>query len=701
MPIVPQHSSARAGHDTGHLPALDGLRAVSVAAVLAYHLDRSRGGFGGVDVFFVVSGFLITRQLLAEHDRTGRIDLGAFWARRVRRLLPAALLVIAAVALAAARVLPGWRMSSLRLDAVAALAYVANWRFIASGQSYFTEGAASPLRHLWSLAIEEQFYVLWPILVVVVARIGGRRLLALVATVLAALSAGWMALSAGGADLARSYYGSDARAFGLLAGAVLACGWPQLRAATEGNPGRAGRLGRLASWACLPLAALLALGVNDEASFYRWGFQALAVLSVVVVAGLATGRGVAARVLGSPPLAWLGRRSYGIYLWSWPVQVFLPEFVELPRGGLDLATVAITLALASASYALVEQPVRLGTGGWAGRTTSLGAGGAVAVVLVVVMMTTVGAPAQPSYLSVTDSQAAEAAMAPSALASSVSPRARAASSTTTPTNPHATPAAATAGPAGRLRTPDGPLDRWVPALVDAGTIPQPDPEGTPPVRVMLAGDSVGWSLGWNVAPELQRVALVSNRALLGCGIMAPDATYVVAGEVRRYNPACHAAEESERVGLAESPDVVVLWIGAWDVYDQRLDGRDLDVGSTAYARELEGRIQRRVDEYRRHGVPTVLPLVPCFGKGAPTYGSERQEPDRLEWLDDRLRAVAARNRTWVRLIDPGAVLCRDGVPVPGPDDSTLRHDGMHFADEQALWFWTNWLAPQLHAALAR
>ncbi|HWJ96947.1 MAG TPA: acyltransferase, partial [Acidimicrobiales bacterium] len=153
--------AAVAGHPRpgrpGYIPALDGLRAVAVLAVVAYHLDELPGGFFGVDVFFVISGFLITRLLLAERERNGGIALGSFWIRRFKRLVPALFVVLVAVSLGSRLWLPAWRLGQIRWDALAGLGYVANWRFVLSGQSYFSSGLApSPLRHTWSLAIEEQ-----------------------------------------------------------------------------------------------------------------------------------------------------------------------------------------------------------------------------------------------------------------------------------------------------------------------------------------------------------------------------------------------------------------------------------------------------------------------------------------------------------------------------------------------------------------
>ena len=221
----------------GYRPALDGLRAVAVLAVMVEHSGVRRpggtglllpGGFLGVDVFFVISGFLITSLLLIEHDGTGRVDLRRFWLRRARRLLPAACVTIAATCVAAAVVGLAIDGEALRGDALAALAYVANWRFIVTDQSYFAAfGVPSPFRHLWSLSLEEQWYLVFPPLLVGLLALVRRRtgaLLVVLATA-AAASAVWMAVChTPGQDPSRAYYGTDTRAQTLLVGALLAVG---------------------------------------------------------------------------------------------------------------------------------------------------------------------------------------------------------------------------------------------------------------------------------------------------------------------------------------------------------------------------------------------------------------------------------------------------------------------------------------------
>ena len=350
-----------------YLPALDGLRAVAVVAVIAYHLGRLGGGFLGVDVFFVLSGFLITRLLVAERESTGRISLRSFWKRRVRRLLPALLTVLPVVMLVSKAWLPSWRLTGIRDDALAALFYVANWRFVASGQSYFTQGVGpSPLRHTWSLGVEEQFYVLWPLLVlaaVFLARRGRRAGVAVLAGIVTVVSAGWMAWSAtGGADLTRVYYGTDTRIFAMAAGALLATVVDRRNDRSEASepegPRSAAVLSGVASLGFIGLLISFVIGSEAEVWFYQGGFQAVAVASVLVVAGLMTERGPLARFLATRPMRWIGQRSYSIYLWSWPVQVLgRARFRSVTDWRFDAGVVVVTIVAASLSYALVERPV--------------------------------------------------------------------------------------------------------------------------------------------------------------------------------------------------------------------------------------------------------------------------------------------------------------------------------------------------------
>ena len=364
-----------------YLPGLDGLRALAVLAVIAYHADVSflKGGFLGVEVFFVVSGYLITLLLLAEHERTGRISLKGFWARRARRLLPALFAMMAAVAALSAFV-PYLRgsLAKLRDELLWAVLYASNWFQIIDEQSYFeAQGRPPLLRHLWSLAVEEQFYVLWPLLMVVVLKLFRDRLPAIgMVFVIGAVAASvWMAVLYDASDPNRVYLGTDTRAGGLLLGAGFAMVWRPY--AVMRSPLR--RKGHLLD--VIGIAGLLVLvathmifrdvvftgdGVRGYSILYRGGFLLVDVATLCVIASAThLGSPVGQRILGARPLAWLGTRSYGLYLWHWPVfQLTRPGAIEdggdlaWPWWSVMILRTVITVVLTELSFRLVEVPIR-------------------------------------------------------------------------------------------------------------------------------------------------------------------------------------------------------------------------------------------------------------------------------------------------------------------------------------------------------
>ncbi len=348
-----------------YMPALDGLRALAVAAVLAYHSGLALyGGFLGVETFFALSGFLITALLLAEWRRDQRIDLLAFWRRRTLRLLPALVLLLAATTVGTALVAPE-RLAQLAGDSAASLAYVMNWHLVWSERSYFDASLRPPLlQHLWSLAVEEQFYLLWPLLVA-----GGLRalrrggLLAATLVVAAASSALMSASYDPGADPSRVYYGTDTRASGLLLGAALAMVWLPGRLPWEANSragialdlvGAAGLAGLLLAYTRL---------FESHPLLYRGGFQLVALSTAAVILAATHPRArLLPTMLGWAPLRWLGVRSYGIYLWHWPVFAITRPGLDLPLTGAPavLLQMGLSVALAALSYRFVEAPLRGG-----------------------------------------------------------------------------------------------------------------------------------------------------------------------------------------------------------------------------------------------------------------------------------------------------------------------------------------------------
>lgn len=378
-------------------PGLDGLRAFAVIAVLLYHADLAwiPGGFLGVEVFFVISGYLITALLLAEWRQRGRIDLKTFWLRRARRLLPA-LYVLLVVTLAFAVVfLPG-EVAGLRGDVLAAFGYVTNWYLIFGQESYFEAvGRPSLLQHLWSLAVEEQFYLIWPPILALGLCIGAtrlrrRRVLTVALFGALASAVAMTLLYTPGVDPSRIYYGTDTRATGLLCGAALAFLWSP---GEKYSPLEArhrwlkladrGRFRRRWGWTApllLDILGFAALGGLVWFCLHLGEFQPFLYMGGFALVGLATTATImavvypntliGARLLGSAPLRWIGVRSYGIYLWHWPVFMVTRPELDVPFDGFPLLALrlAATVILADLSYRYIETPIRRGALSRAWRT---------------------------------------------------------------------------------------------------------------------------------------------------------------------------------------------------------------------------------------------------------------------------------------------------------------------------------------------
>ncbi|KGK92041.1 acyltransferase [Desulfosporosinus sp. HMP52] len=350
----------------GYMPGLDGLRALAVFAVIAYHLNLTwiPGGLLGVSLFFVLSGYLITGILLKQWELSGGIDLKDFWLRRARRLLPALFVMLAGVMSWVLLWAPE-RLAALKQEALAALFYTSNWYLIFHQVSYFESfGPPSPLGHLWSLAVEEQFYLFWPLLLVIGLRyclqrkwiIGGTMALALTSAAAMAM------IYIPGHDPSRVYYGTDTRAFALLVGAALAMVWPnwKMNAGLTGKKRLALDLGGSLGL----LVVLLMIGTTDQyqPSLYQGGLLLYSVAAAGLVAALAHPASYLGRIFGWGPLRWVGECSYGIYLWHYPVIILTnpvvnTEGLNFPR---TLWQIGVSIILAALSRYLIEEPIRYG-----------------------------------------------------------------------------------------------------------------------------------------------------------------------------------------------------------------------------------------------------------------------------------------------------------------------------------------------------
>lgn len=358
---------ASAGATHAHFrPDIEGLRAIAVLAVVLYHagITSLHGGFIGVDVFFVISGFLITSQLLKEIGRSGTVDLAQFWARRARRLLPAVSTMLAVTSVAIIVLWPAMRKATALVDVAAAAIYGANWRFIATNVEYGGTGERSPVLHLWSLGVEEQFYLVWPLLMLAAVLLARHRRWSLTRTLAVGIGAVWVASLAASWICSPiwgpfAYYSLPTRAWQLASGALLALAATQVGRITS-------RWRAALGWAGLATIAVSILTLSEGGSIAYPGTIAL-IPTLAAVAVIASGLGSLPTagpvvLLRAAPLQFIGRLSYGWYLWHWPFVVMAPS--ALNRGVSvveNLALSAAALGVAWVSYHLVENPIRRST----------------------------------------------------------------------------------------------------------------------------------------------------------------------------------------------------------------------------------------------------------------------------------------------------------------------------------------------------
>jgi peptidoglycan/LPS O-acetylase OafA/YrhL len=640
----------------GYQPGLDGLRGVFVAAVLCFHggFSWAVGGYLGVSAFFTLSGFLICSLLIDERARTGSVDLAHFWVRRARRLLPAAWLSLAMALAYGVTLASPSAQRSLQGDILAALGYVANWRFILTESSYESLFAEpSPVAHLWSLAIEEQYYLVFPLLVVgVLALAGGRRrYLAAVLVVLAVASTVWMAvLHDPGTDTARVYYGTDTRVAEMLLGAVAALVWRRVAQA----PDMAHVMRRVdPALQVVAVGALIALVISwsqvpvSAGGLYRGGLFVHAI-GVVIVVLAATRPGPVRSFASFEPLRRLGLVSYGVYLYHWPIFLWL----NTARTGLDgwvlfAVRCGVTLAVAIASYLVVERPIR--TGARLHGRVSLVVAPAAALVLVA------GAMAAPSP-------------APTLMQSA------------------------------SFGAEIDPFDGF--DLTELPDRAATEERGVPRISVFGDSTAIGPFYGLlDVDSTTGEVVVVPGRMVLGCGLVRAPAMRTL-GELYPLTTTCSTWPDLWPAILTKSdPDIAVVLYGPWDASDHQLEGSDewVAVGHPAYDELARSEIRRALDVLTAEVELVVWlsspPIDQNRGQLNPPNDPASQ-PERIERWNELVRTeIEGYPGDRAVMVDLNAWF--HALPN-GPFDETLRPDGVHVTESQAPIV-GRWLADEILA----
>jgi peptidoglycan/LPS O-acetylase OafA/YrhL len=619
-------------HGLARIPALDGLRAIAVAAVLLFHTGNSplAGGYLGVDLFFVLSGFLITGILLAEAGRDGRIALGAFWLRRARRLAPPLLLLL--LVLGVVRLfLPPSLGDTWRADIVAALTYTTNWWEIVQSGDYFAQfGPESPVLHTWSLAIEEQFYLLFAVFMAIVARRRIQRrsllLLLLVGTAGSIATMYWATTSG---NLTWAYYATVPRLQALLIGAMLAV-------LLRGGPGPA----VLAKWrdpvGVAGLAGLAVLLAGVWPASFGWTYTVVALCAAAVIWAV-VGPSRLAGALAWRPLVALGLFSYGVYLWHWPIFLWLQGRDASVLAQLTAA--ALTVLIAAASYLMVEQPIRRG------RFVRLPPGvqwasyAAVCASLVLLVLTpTRGSEPQIPLLSdeplaaLSDTQEGE--------------RSRG------------------AAPARLSR--EWPSDRHVPS------------------RILVNGDSSMLALTMRFPHDRYPGRTVTGATLLGCGVSSLP--YSPTGGVLPPPPECERWRDEWRAqGSSLGGQVAVTSVSGWDTINRKSEGELVVPGDLAFDRAFAVAFEDGLQIASRDGeIPVYVLGMPCFA--ARNDGLLRNDPLRRAQLNMLAQLVVERTPR-AHFVDLDPLTCDEEVGVSKDRAKALYVDGVHWSPQGGRVVW--------------
>lgn len=661
----------------GYQPSLDGVRALSVVAVILYHAGFTwmHGGFFGVEVFFVVSGFLITSLLIEERDRSGRNDLRQFWVRRWRRLLPALFTVLVVVGVWAVFWGSAEQHTQIRRDYPWGIFYLANWGQIFSQVAYFS-GTPTLFRHLWSLAVEEQWYLVWPLVFMVIGRDPSKDrrrgpTLAFVAIgVMAATAAchlaGWptrffnpFRLSMQPIDTTNVLYLSTfTRSSGLLLGAAMAFLWrPWQLGDTPARPEAARALDTVAGVSVAVLVGAFVTGRVARGSTYVFVLPLVTLASAALVAVVVHPWSSGARtVFSHPAMVAVGKRSYGLYLWTWPVS----RIADAYEGSATRFVVAMAVAvpLSEACYRFVETPIRKGALGnwWRSRERSdwrmVTTCAAVSVVAIALPLIAFYRSATPVFDAAKDT-AGEVVFDPNAVLSSTT-IVPAASTTLVPV------------------TEPGVVTTTAPAVT-------PSTAATLPRRLVIVGDSMAHSLAINMPDGIGQTFTVSDGSVEGCSVYDSGKGISIRDGYTRSFIGC-SGWDSKWANAASSnrAEVALVVIGAWDVFDVDVDGQSLPFGSAANDRRFTAGVQKGIDALAATGAKVALLEIACMrpqdvkGAGVPAL-PERGDDQRVAHLNDLLRQVAVANPGTTTFVKGPAEYCTE----PIASDLGYRWDGVH------------------------
>ena len=632
----------------GYVAALDGLRAVSVIAVIAYHagLDAVPGGFLGVEVFFVISGFLITTLLIEEKSSTGTVSLRGFWLRRFRRLMPA-LFAMLAVTLLVVTFASTTSAPEFRRDVIAGIAYASNWwQIFGVDTPYFGTGSLPVLRHLWSLAVEEQWYLAWPL--VFVACTGRSKFRRVPLGVVALVTSVGIMVATGLAfvpdDEARTnllYLGTHTRSSGIILGAAFAL----LRPVTSTNSSHRRFLD--GALTCAAAASLGAIGVLasilhvEDAALYRGGLAATSIASIIVVAVVVRSRdGLVAQLLSIPWLVAIGKRSYGLYLWHWPT------FVVVDARSSDarlLLALAVTVVINELTYRAIEVPVRNGViGKWFTERRSLSG---VRRRLPVAAVSVLAAVVVASSVKLTGIEARDVSVdSGNSDVVFVAP-------TTTPTVP------------------------------DSAVSTTSTTVAVLPRRVVIVGDSQAHSLYVNRPAGIEETFTLTNGSLDGCGVY--DRGVGVGGKndrFRRNFANCAGFEEKWATSATNArADVALIVIGAWEVLDLEVGKLRFKVDTIPADTLFVSQLKKGIDALRATRTAVAVLEVPCMrpvdSKGGPVPAlKERGDDARTGHLNELIREVVESYPSQVTFVEGPTEWCSN------PKVSTslsYRWDGVH------------------------